>query len=104
MSLLIGHSGDSILWSKTEGHLLGFFLLIHSVRDGDFEVKFALDFRIGFKEGNNLALLWRSKVRLKIKLMKNIVYGKSMQCHSKEGLGHIPKAKMNDNLLWTRNK
>lgn len=55
-SLLLGHSGDSILWSKTEVHLCGFLQLIHCMRDGDFEVKFAPEFRMGFRGSNNLAL------------------------------------------------
>lgn len=55
VSLLLGHSGDSILWSKTEVHLCGFLQLIHGMRDGDFEVKFALEFRMGFKGSHNLA-------------------------------------------------
>lgn len=39
MSLLLGHSGVSILWRKTEVRLCGFLQLMHSMRDGDFEVQ-----------------------------------------------------------------
>lgn len=61
VSLLLGHSGDSILWSKTEVNLCGFLQLIHSMRDRDFEVKFALEFSMHFKGSNNSAFPWWHK-------------------------------------------
>ena len=55
VSLLLGHSWDSTLWRKTGVYSCGFSKLMHSMRDGDFEVKFVLQFRMDFKESNNSA-------------------------------------------------
>lgn len=41
--------GDSVLWSKTEVHLCGFLWSTQCRRHGGFDVKFALQLRMGFK-------------------------------------------------------
>ncbi len=91
-SLLLGHSGVSFLWSRTEVHLCGFLKLIRSVRDGDFEVKFALRFRMGFKGSNNLVFSGGTKQTDSVDAKPNTW----TQC-TLPG----PAYRLNDSLLWT---
>lgn len=47
--------------------------MIHSMKDGDFEVKFGLEFRMGFKGSNNLALpRWHKANRLSWRKTKHM--------------------------------